>query len=385
MDKQEFVYYTPPTLEGSLSSSDEEPPVPGYEDTPPTYDEAVGGVAEAYVTATAFPELREIGLQNLLRGTIEPYPNFDVEEDVAKIRQALTSKDKDLIIQVMCKRSAEQRLKISQLYFTSFNTPLPRDIKDFIGTDRFGNLISGLSMPLFEFMSRSVHNSTDEFLWMCSIMFILSNRVRQQMANHFLEKYEMQLTTFIKVAIHSDPDHPNDSYVAQIIRVYETIRDESYLVEEKNVLEDVQKLLELRKNKGIKPEVKNILYTKSFAHIRAICQEYLKQNGGVAIHDLISSTFSFNKFVLLNIVNFAINPIQYFVSIFKTHGGIFTANTQIFNSVILLRSEVDLMDIKHEFQRVYKLSLQDHIRKKTSGYYKYALYELIGEKRSDKS
>lgn len=179
-------------------------------------------------------------------------------------------------------------------------------------------------------------------------------------------------------------DHPDKFIYKQCIRCVTFMRDESDTIIEKDVLADVECLRTLKnENKRFKDPVKLMFYTQNFAHIRAVCQAYLKETNEPT-HNLINDMFGPNKLVLLNIANFAINPVQYFVETFRTFTRTLKADPNTVNSIILLRSELDLVNIKSEYERTTGKSLRDAVRNSSSGFYKYALYELIGEKRSDK-
>lgn len=47
--------------------------------------------------------------------------------------------------------------------------------------------------------------------------------------------------------------------------------------------------------------------------------------------------------------------------------------------MVVLRSEIDMMDIKIEFQKMYKKSLESFIKSDCSGDYKRALLCLVGD------
>jgi annexin A7/11 len=50
--------------------------------------------------------------------------------------------------------------------------------------------------------------------------------------------------------------------------------------------------------------------------------------------------------------------------------------------LVVTRCEVDMADIKEEFNKKYGKTLKSFIKGDTSGDYKHALYALIGENRS---
>lgn len=117
--------------------------------------------------------------------TLVPYICFNVEKDVHGLRAALKTRNKDQILDILCNRSAEQRTIIAQHFERIYDTPLPRSIKNHIGTSwSFPVLMCGLSMPLYEFMARAIHNSTS-FSWICYIMFVLSHDCRFSMKIYF--------------------------------------------------------------------------------------------------------------------------------------------------------------------------------------------------------
>lgn len=165
----------------------------GFDSAPPSYDEAVGGEIDENIDdavmdyVTSQNQSQQIGFEPIAgpststvqtTATLLPDPNFNVKEDVTKVRSALESKDRDLLIQVLCHRSTSQRHEIAEMYGTIYNIPLPRDIKNFVGNGRDSVLFSALTMPLHESIARAIHNSTNSYRWMCYIMFTLTNDTR---------------------------------------------------------------------------------------------------------------------------------------------------------------------------------------------------------------
>lgn len=189
---------------------------------------------------------------------------------------------------------------------------------------------------------------------------------------------------FLDNVVQNKKSHSDKFYINQIVRCSTFLRVESDFVETADVLADVHCLRKLETNSKLKDDIKLIFYTKHFPHISAVSQEYYNQTGE-PIHNLINKNFSNNRNVMLNIVNYSINPLQYYVETFRKFTKTTVGDPNVINCIILLRSEVDLVTIKNEFERTVGKSLRDAIRHSTSGFYKYALYELIGEMRSNKS
>lgn len=159
-------------------------------DRPPTYDQAVGGEpeeasfeAQPNIDLYPLPTYTAVPESNIVTATLLPHPNFNVKEDVIKIRKALEDEDEDLLIQVLCHRSKSQRDEIAELYLIIYNKPLPRDIKNYIGSGIMSwlpVLLSGLVMPLHEFLARAIHNSPNRYRWMCYILIVASNETREK-------------------------------------------------------------------------------------------------------------------------------------------------------------------------------------------------------------
>lgn len=190
---------------------------------------------------------------------------------------------------------------------------------------------------------------------------------------------------FIEYKMSMVSEHKEEHILTQIGRCATTMRDESTIVIEKAVLADVDILKEIETHPELKDEIKVMFYTKSFYHIRAICQAYLK-DVGLPVHHLIAHHYKNNAFVLLNIINYSLNPVQYFVETFRkmVKGNIYQYLFPL-NFIILLRCEYDMVIIKREFERTTGRSMREAIRSTTSGPYKHALYHLIGETRTNKN
>lgn len=227
-------------------------------------------------------------------------------------------------------------------------------------------------------------------------------------------EYGTDLIKYLKFHINTDNDHPDKFIINQILRPTESMRDESGIVPKRNLMDDVNLMVNLTKDNKIDKEMaKQIFYTKNFQHIKALCYEYKKRldsttsiGGGSStncsckiqgisssrcgdrrchsMQNLIEKTFVHNKFMLLNIVTYAINPVSYFSDVLRRSMKGLGTNSKLLSATIILRCEIDMLDIKVEFQKFNGDTLRNWIRDDTSGYYKYALYELINEKRGQR-
>lgn len=121
------------------------------------------------------------------RGTVPPFPNFDVEDDALEIKRAITAKDEELVIQILCNRSVIQRNEIVKIFELSglSDTRLSRSIKDAFGSSSYYSLLmTGLVVPLHEYLSRTINNCYT-YRWISWIMIVLPNKLRENMSDHF--------------------------------------------------------------------------------------------------------------------------------------------------------------------------------------------------------
>lgn len=176
-------------------------------------------------------------------------------------------------------------------------------------------------------------------------------------------------------------EHPDRIYNNQIIEIIDAVRDSSDSVQDYEVYDDIELLLEDNTNRAV---LKNVLHTKNFFYIKSFCEEY-ERISDTPIEDLINRVFPNDNLVLQNIVRYAKNPAEYFAFVIKSCMKTPDVNEILLTSSILMRCEVDMIDIKREFHLLYGMSLWKCIRGATYGYYKYALYELIREERPHQS
>lgn len=122
------------------------------------------------------------------RATLKSYANFNVNHDVLQLHKALIETDKDALIEILCRRSCDQRLKIIELYNCSYVSSF-FNMTESILPSVFSELIRGLSMPLHIYLCRSIIKSTS-LNWICYIVSVLPNSTREMMQECFqLSKY----------------------------------------------------------------------------------------------------------------------------------------------------------------------------------------------------
>ncbi|XP_018014453.1 annexin A7-like [Hyalella azteca] len=124
-------------------------------------------------------------------------------------------------------------------------------------------------------------------------------------------------------------------------------------------------------------EFNRILASYSFPVLRAVLEEY-KKIKGKSLYDAIRSEFSGDiKTGLLAVVMCIENRHQFFAKcLHDAMRGLGTKDDTLIR-IIVTRAEIDLGNIKHEYQRVFGRTLESDIRGDTSGDYKRMLLAIV--------
>lgn len=92
--------------------------------------------------------------------TVVPLANFDATSDAQILRKAMKGfgTDEDAIINVICRRSNEQRQLIARAYKTNFGKDLLEDLKSEC-SGNFEKLLIALMTPIVDFYAQELHDA----------------------------------------------------------------------------------------------------------------------------------------------------------------------------------------------------------------------------------
>ena len=121
-----------------------------------------------------------------------------------------------------------------------------------------------------------------------------------------------------------------------------------------------------------------VFATESYAQLRMIFDEYYKLTGHHIEQALQREMSGSVERAFLAVAQISRNPATYYAQrLYESMKGVGTKDRTLIRTVVL-RSELDLGNIKQEFQRLYKSSLENYIKDDTSGDYERALLTLVG-------
>ncbi|XP_033241443.1 annexin B11 isoform X1 [Drosophila pseudoobscura] len=314
--------------------------------------------------------------------TLFPAQGFDPVKDAHDLRKAMKGfgTDENALINIICRRTNEQRQEIQRQYKTHFGKDLIEDIKSET-SGNFEKLLVGLLQPIVDYYCAELNDAmagigTDEEV-LIEILCTLSNMEIYTIKNQYLRLYGAHLESELK-------SETSGNFKRLLTSLCTAARDESGRIDPDQAKDDARELLkagELRV--GTDESMFNmILCQRNYAQLKMIFQEYEGMTGH-SLEKAIKKEFSGDIMEgLIAIFRCVTNKADYFASrLHKAMAGIGTNDTQLIR-VIITRCEIDMSDIKVAFERLYGKSLKSWIKGDTSGHYKHALYALVGEQRS---
>ncbi|XP_018561969.1 annexin B11 isoform X5 [Anoplophora glabripennis] len=314
--------------------------------------------------------------------TVVPASSFNPRADAEVLRKAMKGfgTDEKAIINVLSKRSNAQRLQIAVEFKTLYGKDLIKDLKSEL-SGNFENLVVAMMTPLPEFYAKELHDAmsglgTDEDV-LIEVLCTMSNNEIRVIRQAYHSMYHKPLESDLK-------GDTAGTFKRLMVSLCNACRDESTIVNPQSAQADAQALLragELRF--GTDESTFNmVLCQRNYGQLQLIFQEYARITG----HDIeqaIKNEFSGDaEDGFLAVIRSIKNQAAFFAKqLNKSMKGLGTNDRQLIRLVVT-RCEVDMVEVKREYQAKFGESLADAIKGDTSGHYKKCLLALIGEPAS---
>lgn len=312
-----------------------------------------------------------------LRPTVRPAPDFDPADDAQALRKAMKGfgTDEDTIIEIVTKRSNEQRQEIRQAFKSLLGRDLMKDLKSELSKN-LERLIIGLMLTPAEFDAKMMRKAmegagTDEH----ALIEILVTRTNEQI--HAMNTaYKQAYKKSLEEAIQSDT---SGLFCRILTSLVQGAREEGPADLER-AAEDAQELGEACNAESDDVDIKfmSILCTRSFPHLRRVFQEFVRFTNK-DIEQIIKKEMSGDvKNAFYAIVCSVKNQPSYFADrLYKAMKGLGTDDRALIR-IMVSRSEIDLFNIRKEFKETHDASLHEFIQGDTSGDYRKTLLILCG-------
>ncbi|XP_066446807.1 annexin A6 isoform X2 [Eleutherodactylus coqui] len=335
-----------------------------------------------------FPEAAQVAFQKWelsattaarieLKGTIKPAADFNADGDGKALRKAMKGfgTDEDTIIDIVVKRTNSQRQEIKQAFKSHFGRDLMADLKsELSGT--LAKLVLGLMMTPAQFDAKQINKAivgagTDEKV-LIEIMATRNNQEIQAINEAYQEAYHKSLED----AISSDT---SGHFKRILISLASANRDEGGEDFEK-ATEDAKEVSDSGSGDSTSLETRfmTILCTRSYAHLRRVFQEFIKQTNHDIEHTIKKEMSGDVKDAFVAIVRSVKNKPAFFAErLYKAMKGAGT-DERTLTRILISRSEIDLLNIRQEFKDEYEKSLHHCLESETSGDYRKALLAICG-------
>ncbi|XP_008315069.2 annexin A5b isoform X2 [Cynoglossus semilaevis] len=308
--------------------------------------------------------------------SIRPSGNFNSSEDAEALRKAMRGlgTDEDAILALLTARSNAQRQEIKTAYKTLFGKDLISDLKGELG-GKFETLIVALMTPPLEYDVSSLRNAikgagTDEKV----LVQILASRTPDQV-RQIVAAYRKEYDDDLEEDICGDT---SGHFKRLLVVLLQANRQRG--IQESEIENDAQVLFQAGEKKFGTDEQMfvTILGNRSSEHLRKVFDAYMKLSGYEMEESIKRETSGSLRDLLLAVVKCARSVPTYFAeTLYYSMKGMGTDDDTLIR-VMVTRSEVDMMDIRGLFRKLFGTSLHKMIKGDTSGDYRKALLLLCG-------
>ncbi|XP_072368840.1 annexin A6 isoform X4 [Scyliorhinus torazame] len=312
-----------------------------------------------------------------LKGTVRPAPDFKPEEDAKALRKAMKGfgTDEETIINIITQRNNAQRQQLRQQFKSQLGRDLMADVKSEVG-GTLQKIILGLMMTPAQFDAKQLQKGiqgvgTDER----ALIEILTTRTNEEI-RAINEAYREAYHKSLEDSLSSDTSGP---FKRLLISLIQGNREEGD-ADLPRAIEDAKELCGSTDDDSGSMESKfiSILCMRSYRHLRRVFQDYIKLTNR-DIEQTIKNDISGDlRNALIAIVRSIKNKPSFFAErLYKSMKGAGTDDRTLIR-IMVSRSEIDLLNIRHEFKQMYDVSLYTFIEANTSGDYSKVLLAICG-------
>ncbi|XP_034544237.1 annexin A5b [Notolabrus celidotus] len=310
------------------------------------------------------------------KGTVKPSLNFNATSDAELLYKAMKGlgTNEDAILELLTARSNTQRQDIDKAYKTLFGKDLIKDLKGELG-GKFETLVVALMTPPLAYDVTSLRNAikgagTDEKV----LVEILASRTPQQV-KEIIAAYRKEYDDNLEEDVAGD----TSGHFKRLLVILLQANRQSGIQQDK-ITSDAEALFKAGEEKFGTDEQSfvTILGNRSAEHLREVFNVYMKISGYEMEESIKRETSGGLRDLLLAVVKCARSvPVYFAETLYYAMKGAGTDDNTLIR-VMATRCEVDLMDVRKEFRRLFACSLHSMIKGDTGGDYRKALLLLCG-------
>uniref|UniRef100_A0A673VBW7 Annexin n=1 Tax=Suricata suricatta TaxID=37032 RepID=A0A673VBW7_SURSU len=284
--------------------------------------------------------------------------------------------DEQAIIDCLGSRSNKQRQQILLSFKTAYGKDLIKDLKSELSGNFEKTILALMKTPVlfdvYEIKDAIKGAGTDE----ACLIEIFASRSNEHI-RELSRAYKTEFKKTLEEAIRSDT---SGHFQRLLISLSQGNRDESTNVDMSLVQRDAQELYAAGENRLGTDESKfnAILCSRSRAHLVAVFNEYQRMTGRDIEKSICREMSGDLEQGMLAVVKCLKNTPAFFAErLNKAMRGAGTKDRTLIR-IMVSRSEIDLLDIRMEYKRLYGKSLYHDISGDTSGDYQKILLKICG-------
>ncbi|KAF4113604.1 annexin A1-like [Onychostoma macrolepis] len=311
-------------------------------------------------------------------GTVKADPNFNAQNDAAKLKKAIETKgvDEATIVEVIAKRSNAQRQQIKEAYQQSTGKPLADALQKALKSD-FEEVVLALLMTPSQYdafeMKRAMKSLGTNEAVLNEILGTRSNKEITALKTSYREVYGELLEENVKSDVKGDLE-------TTLLALCKATRSEDRDIDDGLAKSDAKALFEAGENRigTVCSVLIDILTNRSEAQLCKVLNHYSKMSKDGFVKDLEGELHGSFEDCLMTLVKAAWNKPAYFAERLHLAMKGMGTNTDTLTRIIVSRSEIDLLKIIQEYKRMYGKSLQEDLLKETSGDYEKIMLTICG-------
>ncbi|XP_036407774.1 annexin A5a [Megalops cyprinoides] len=320
--------------------------------------------------------LQNINFPHSDRGSVKPFVHFNAKQDADLLHKAMKGlgTDEEAILRLLAARSNAQRQQIKSAYKSRHGKDLVKELQSELG-GKFETLIVALMTPPLTYDVTELRNAmkgagTEEKV----LIEILASRTEEQIKD-IIKAYKKQYRDSLESDVSGDT---TGHFKRMLVILLQANREEG--VDEGTIEKDAKELFAAGEQKHGTDEDKfiSILGNRSTEHLRRVFAAYKKLSGYEIEQSLERETSGSLKELLLAVVKCARSVPAYFAESLRDAMKGAGTDDETLIRIMVSRSEVDMLDIRAEFLRMYGQSLYTTIQEDTTGDYRKALLYLCG-------
>ncbi|CAF0866559.1 unnamed protein product [Adineta ricciae] len=281
------------------------------------------------------------------------------------------------VIRVICCRTLAQRLQIRDQYKQLFKKNLGDDLEK-ISDDSLSKflrllLLSPIEHDCFE-LRRILNRTTIDRNVLVELVFTRTSQHIQNVRQAYFKLFR----STIEEDLRSDRDDHSKHLLVALLR---SNRPEEVAIVDNEIIQDAKELFETESRWRVDGStLVRLLCTRSNAQLAQIFTAY-QQYSHVDIEQTIQKNIAGHLYhTLIAIIRLIRNQARFFADELKKCLKNVKANEDDLNRIIVTRGEIDIAQIRVEYEKLTTYYLHDHIQLEVFGNYKRAILEFLRQR-----